>query len=158
MIANTSEGDVSENHLIAEKQAYRDASRGFDTLVSGVSAAMLIAAAALYSPENGVFPVGIFDLSAILLFSLALLTSLRKVEQTVMVLGTTYTILDAEMNARGGGVDPAAGNVDDLRQAVQIVSLRATKAHRFRNWFLATGILVFLAAKVIAAFSVTDIM
>ena len=158
MMAIAWEGDVSESYLVAEKRSYRDASRVLDILASGVSAAMLIAAAALYSPGEGVSPAGVLDPAAILLFAMALLTGLRKVEQTVMVLGTSFTILESEMNARGGDIGADVGNLDELRQAVHIISLKAAKAHRARNWFLAVGILVFVAARVMAAFSTAGVV
>jgi hypothetical protein len=139
---------VPDQELFAEKQAYQDASRSFDLFVSGLAAALLITAVVLFAPDGGLSPANMLELAAIVFFALALIASLRKVEQTLMVLGTSYTILETEREAGAKGGQPAAGAIRELGQAVQVVSLRAARAHRVRSWLLGLGVFCFVAARV----------
>lgn len=134
---------MSESFLMAEKQAYRDAAKGYDYFVSGVSTALLIAAAYLSSKIETFSVESALDLSAIVLFSISLIAGLRKMEQTVMVLGTSCTLLETQLNA--GAVQPD-GVGEELNLALEVVSHRAARTHRLRNWSLILGVVAFILA------------
>jgi hypothetical protein len=141
---------VAEHELLAEKQAYQQASRSLDLFVSGLAGVLLVTSVVLFAPEETLSPANVLELTGILFFALALIASLRKMEQSVTVLGTSYTILDAERNWSATEGRAQSGTLAELRHAVQIVSLRAAKAHRIRNWLLVLGICAFVAVRVIA--------
>jgi len=147
---------VSEKYLIAEKKAYRDASLWYDYFISSVSAALLIASAILFSPESGLSASAILEIVALLLFAISLIAGFRKLQQTTMVLGTSCTILETQMNAGAATSGPAAGMTNELNLALEIVSQRAARSHILRNWFLVFGIVVFVAARVVSA--ITDVL
>lgn len=147
---------MSEKYLIAEKKAYRDASHWYDYFISSVSAALLIASAIFFGPESGLSVSAVLQIVALLLFAISLIVGLNKLEQTTMVLGTSCTILETQMNAGAATSGPAAGITNELNLALEVVSGRAARSHKLRNWFLVSGIVVFVAARVVSA--ITDVL
>jgi len=144
---------VSEYYLIAEKKAYRNASLWYDYFISGVSAALLIASAILLSPGSGLSISAVLEIVALLLFAISLVAGFRKLQQTTMILGTSCTILETQMNAGAATTGPAAGITNQLNLALEIVSQRAARSHKLQYWFLVAGLVVFVAARVVSAFT-----
>ncbi|MCP4903183.1 MAG: hypothetical protein GY906_39985 [bacterium] len=142
------------SNLASEKEAYRAATQQSDHFITGVSALLLIAGVVRFDPSDGLSAASIVELTAILLFALALLAGLRKMDHTSMILGTSFTILESQMNPKAATEGPAAGITNELNYALQVVSQRAARAHRLRYWAVTLGILALFAASVTSAFGV----
>ena len=133
--------------LEIREQDYRSASRVFDYFVTGLSSILFLATALLF--EGGQFPVlRILRTAAIILFALAVITGLKKLEYFVAVLGADYSIGLTEGNQHNLTVRETTAVVRDLNETVERLSDKASVAHRLRNWFLILGILTVIASRI----------
>ena len=129
------------------EQDYRSASRAFDYFVTGLSSVLFLATALFF--DVGQTPVlGVLGTAAIILFALAVITGLKKLEYFVAVLGADYSIALTEGNPHKLTVRETTAVVRDLKDTVDLLSNKASVAHSLRNWFLMLGILTVIAARV----------
>jgi len=135
------------NGLQIREQGYRSASRVFDYFVAGLSSTLFLATALFF--DVGQTPVlGVLGTAAIILFALAVITGLKKLEYFVAVLGADYSIELTEGNQHNLTVRETTAVVRDLNDTVERLSNKASVAHRFRNWFLFLGILTVIASRI----------
>jgi hypothetical protein len=127
------------------EQAYRSASRAFDYFVTGLSALLFLAAALSF--EIGQTPiVRALDAAAIVLFALAVVAGLKKLEYYVAILGADYSIGLTESNQTNLTVRESTGVLRDLKTTIERLSMKASVVHRFRNWLLILGIITVIAS------------
>lgn len=133
--------------LQIREQDYRSASRVFDYFVTGLSLLLFLATALFF--DVGQTPVlGVLGSAAIVLFALAVITGLKKLEYFVAILGADYSIALTEGNRQNLTVRETTAVVRDLNDTVERLSIKASAAHSLRNWFLILGILTVIASRV----------
>lgn len=133
--------------LQIREQGYRSASRAFDYFVVGLSSILFLATALFV--EVGQTPVsGVLGTAALVLFALATITGLKKLEYFVAVLGADYSISLTEGNPHNLTVRETTAVVRDLKDTVEMLSNKASVAHRVSNGFLILGILTVIASRI----------
>jgi hypothetical protein len=142
------------NGLQFREQAYRSASRTFDYFVTGLSSVLFLATVLTF--EVGRRPIrSALEVAAIILFVLAVITGLKKLEYFVAVLGADYSIAMTETNQGNLTMRETSAVLRDLNDTVESLSHRASIVHRLRNWFLVLGLVAMIAPRffgVIQAF------
>ena len=134
--------------LQIREQDYRSASRAFDYFVTGLSSVLFLATALFF--DVGQRPIlKVLGTAAIILFALAVITGLKKLEYFVSVLGADYSIALTEGNQHNLTVRETTAVVRDLKDTVELLSNKASVAHRLRNWFLVLGVLALIASRVL---------
>ena len=137
-----------DSGLQIREQAYRNASRAFDYFATGLSALLFLATLLFF--DVGQEPVSrVFDTAAIVLFALAVVTGVKKLEYYVAALGTDYSIALTETNQTHLTVRESTAVLRDLNDAVAGLSSKALVVHRFRNWLLILGILTVIASRIL---------
>lgn len=137
--------------LQIREQSYRSASRAFDYFVVGLSSILFLATALFF--DIGQTPVsGVLGTAAVVLFALAVISGLKKLEYFVAVLGADYSIALTEGNPHNLTVRETTAVVRDLKETVELLSNKASVAHSLRNWFLMIGILTVIAWRVFSVF------
>jgi len=140
--------------LQIQEQAYRNASRAFDYFVTGLSVLLFLATVLFF--DVGQEQVSrVLDTAAIVLFALAVVAGVKKLEYYVAVLGADYSIALTETNQTHLTVRESTAVVRDLNETVERLSNKASVVHRFRNWLLILGILTVIASRLfeVAQFS-----
>ena len=139
---------MADNRLQNQEQTYRSASRAFDYFVTGLSALLFLATAHFF--ETGESPVlRVLDAAAIVLFAMAIVAGLQKLEYFVAVLGTDYSIALTETNRTKLTVRELTALLRDLNQTVEHLSNVASVVHRLRKWFLVLGIFALTTSQVL---------
>jgi len=135
--------------LQIREQDYRSASRAFDYSVTGLSSILFLATVLFF--DVGQTPVlRVLGTAAIILFALAVITGLKKLEYFVAVLGADYSIALTEGNQHSLTVRETTAVVRDLNDTVERLSNKASVAHRLRNWFLMLGILALITWRLLS--------
>lgn len=135
--------------LQSREQGYRSASRAFDYFVVGLSSILFLATALFF--DFGQTPAsGVLGTAAVILFALAVITGLKKLEYFVAVLGADYSIALTEGNPHNLTVRETTAVVRDLKETVELLSNRASVAHSLRNWFLILGILTLITWRLLS--------
>jgi len=140
-----------DNRLQNREQAYRSASRAFDYFVTGLSALLFLATALFFEMAQSPM-LRVLDAAAIVLFALAVVAGLQKLEYFVAVLGTDYSIALTETNQAELTVRESTTVLRDLHDTVERLSSRASIAHRFRKWMLALGVIALTVWRILDAF------
>jgi hypothetical protein len=138
--------------LQIKEQGYRSASRAFDYFVVGLSSVLFLATALTF--EAGRQPVvGILDTATIVLFALAVIVGLKKLEYSVAVIGADYSIALTEANPSNRSVRETTAVLRDLNETVESLTNRASIVHRLRNWLLVLGIATMIASFLVSLVS-----
>ena len=144
---------MAESPLQTQEHAYRDASRGFDYFVTGLSA-LLFLSTALFFEVGQRSLVSALDVAAIVLFALAVVAGLKKLEYYVAVLGTNYSIALTEANQTNLTVRESTAVLRDLNDTIERLSSRASIVHSLRNWMLLLGVLAVTGSRILDVFSI----
>ena len=140
--------------LQIREQAYRSASRAFDYFVTGLSVLLFLATVLFFDVGQG--PVSrILDSAAIVLFALAVVAGMKKLEYYVGVLGADYSLALTETNQTHLTVRESTAVLRDLNETVERLSNKASVVHRVRNWLLILGILTVIASRLLDAAQVS---
>lgn len=137
-----------DNRLQDREQTYRSASRAFDYFVTGLSALLFLATALLFEMAQSPM-LRVLDAAAIVLFAIAVVAGLQKLEYFVAVLGTDYSIALTEANQTDLTVRESTAVLRDLNDTVERLSNRAAIVHSLRNWLLVLGILAVTTSRVL---------
>ena len=137
-----------DNGLQNREQAYRSASRAFDYFVTGLSALLFLATALLFEMAQSPM-LRVLGAAAIVLFAMAVVAGLQKLEYFVAVLGADYSIALTETNQAELTVRESTAVLRDLNETVESLTNRAAVVHRLRNWFLVLGILTMIASRLL---------
>ena len=141
------------NGLQLREQAYRTASRTYDYFVTGASAVFFLATVLTF--EVGPRPLwNALEAAAILMFVLAVIAGLKKLEYYVAVLGADYSIALTRTDQRDLTVRESTAVLRDLNETVENLSNRASVVHRLRNWFLLLGLLLMIASRFLPVIQV----
>jgi hypothetical protein len=141
---------MANSRLEIGEQAYRSASRAFEFFVTGLSSALFLATAFTFGADPR--PLwSVLDAATIILFALAVIAGLKKLEYSVAVLGADYSIALAETNRTELTVRESTAVLRDLNETVESLTNRAAVVHRLRNWFLVLGILTLIASPLLRA-------
>lgn len=139
--------------LQIKEQAYRSASRAFEYFVTGLSSVLFLATA--FTFEAGQRPLSsALGAAAIILFALAVVAGLKKLEYSVAILGADYSIALTESNRSNLTTRDSTTVFRDLNDTVDQLSDRASIVHGLRNWFLILGISSVIVRCAIEAISV----
>jgi hypothetical protein len=136
--------------LHAREAAYREASRAFDYFMTGLAAVFFLVTA--LSLEAHVPVVSALDLVSVVLFTLALIAGLRKLENYVTILGTDYSIALTQSGGSGLAARDAAAVLEDLADTLEKLSMKASLVHRARNWFLVLGIVACALSRILETY------
>ena len=137
-----------DNGLQNREQTYRSASRAFDYFVAGLSSVLFLATALLFEMAQSPM-LRVLDAAAIVLFAVAVVAGLQKLEYYVAVLGTDYSIALTEANQTDLTVRESTAVLRDLNDTVERLSNRAAIVHSLRNWLLVLGILAVTTSRVL---------
>lgn len=139
---------MENNGLRFREQAYRSASRTFDYFVTGLSSVLFLATALAFDAGRRSIG-GALEASAMILFVVAVITGLKKLEYYVAVLGADYSIALTETERSKLTVRETTAVLRDLNQTVEGLTHRAAVVHRLRNWFLVLGLLAMIASRLL---------
>jgi hypothetical protein len=131
-----------------KEQAYRSASRAVDSFVTGLSALLFLATAFFFEIAESPM-LRALDTAAIVLFALAVIAGVKKLEYYVAVLGADYSIALAERNQTNLTVRESTAVVRELNDTVERLTQRASFVHRLRNSLLILGILTVIASRLL---------
>jgi hypothetical protein len=136
------------SRLGEDERAYRGASLGFDYFVTGLAALFFLVSLVLIgigrSSTMSILP----QIASVLLFALSLVAGIKKLEYFVAVLGSNYAITQAATEDAGG--HPQDSQVlRDLHSTTERLSMKASLAHRLRNWSLVLGILFLVVSELL---------
>ena len=130
------------------ESAYRGASRTLDFFVTGLTSLFFLSS--LFFPGGGDRAIGVgFLVAASVLFALAILAGLKKVEYLVAILGADYTAGLTEADHTSLTVREATTVLRDLKDTIDLLSARASFAHRVRNWSLVLGLLMMTGSRAL---------
>jgi len=139
---------MPDSRLQTQEHAYRDASRAYDYFVTGLSSLLFLSTALFFEPGQKPQVLNVLDVAAIVLFALAVVAGLKKLEYYVAVLGTDYSIALTKTNQSQLTFRESTGVVRDLNDAVERLTQRASVAHRLRSWFFLLGLVTLIASRV----------
>lgn len=133
------------------EQAYRSASRAVDTFVTGLSALLFLATAFFFEIAESPM-LRALDTAAIVLFALAVVAGVKKLEYYVAVLGADYSIALTETNQSNLTVRESTAVLRDLNETFERLSTRAAIVHDLRNWTLVLGVGALALVRILDAF------
>lgn len=125
--------------LSARETVYRQAARVFDYFMTGLAAVFLLTSGVTMGSEHSL--PEILDLIAIVLFALALIAGISKLEAFITILGSEYSIAVTQRGHSGLSVQDSAAVLRDLGETVEKLSYRAALIHRARHLATLSGVL-----------------
>lgn len=138
---------MANDGLRYRERAYRKASRTYDYFVTGLSSLLFLATALTFEVARRPL-LNVLEVAAIMMFMLAVIAGLKKLEYYVAVLGADYSIALTETNHGNFTVRETTAVLRDLNETVESLTHRASVVHRLRNWFLVLGVLAMIASRV----------
>jgi hypothetical protein len=117
-----------ESRLLAHERAYRGASQAFDYCVIGVSSLLLVSSVFSIGAAPPLAVSNVLALTALLLFALSLIAGLRKLEYYVVILGTNYSLSQAEGERGVQATGSSSRVLSQLHETIQHMSNRASRS------------------------------
>lgn len=133
------------------ERAYRDASRGSDYFVTGLSLVLFLASVMRFEVDQLILCTAL-DTATVVLFVSALLVGLKKLEYTVAVLGADYSVGMAQADQANLTVRESTAVLRDLNETIERLSGRAAIVHVLRNWMLGLGLVALTLSRILDAF------
>jgi hypothetical protein len=148
MAKSREEMNMVNSGLQIREQGYRRASQVNDYFVTGLSVLLFLATGLFF--DVGQEPVlRVLDAAAIVLFALAVVAGLKKLEYYVAVLGADYTVGLTQADQNNLTVRETTSVVRDLHDTVERLSTKASVVHRLRNWLLILGIFTVIVSRLL---------
>lgn len=138
----------STSHV--RETAYRDASRTLDYFITGLACLFFLCSFLFSVVEEQPLAV-ILDTAATVLFALAAVAGLKKLEYYVAILGTEFSIGLAELNQTKLAPGKSSAVLRAMNETIEKVTSRAVLAHHLRSWLLVFGVLALVISRMIQA-------
>ncbi len=137
-----------DSRIQAREEAYRTASRRLDFFVTGLTSLFFLSSLFFLGGGNGTFGV-VHLVAAPVLFALSIVAGLKKLEYFVAILGTDYTTSLTEADRTSLTVRESTAVLRDLKSTIELLSARASVAHRIRNWSLVLGLVLMIGSRML---------
>lgn len=142
---------MAEDRFETPENAYRGASQALDFFVTGLSSLFLVSSLFVETGDHAWRTTNILQVIAMLLFAVAVISGVRKLEGFVAILGTNFALARAEEHHSAGTPASSSGVLKDLYDTVERLSVTASRAHVTRNWSFTLGILCLVVSRSFAA-------